>query len=345
MKRRHRLFTALIILLLSACHPTIPPPPSPSPSPTLTAETTLPPAPSPTAAATITVTPHVVSLHSPLDRRQVELSGLAWHGESLVLLPQYPTKEGNHLYTLPRAALEAFAATGAPLPPAEPINFDDDGVHMLPGFEGFEAIAFDGEVLYLTIEAHKEGMMIGYLIRGRWEAEGITLDQSTLRPIQPQVNLKNMTDEAIILWDDSVLTLDEANGPQVNPRPIAHRFTLGDLTPMAPLPMAPLEYRITDATAADAEGAFWVVDYLWPGDAEKLHAPTPADHPIEWLVPLRITAAGIIRREDAPILALTLREDGKARNWEGVALLPDYGFILVTDTYPETLLAFAPFPR
>ena len=41
-------------------------------------------------------------------------------------------------------------------------------------------------------------------------------------------------------------------------------------------------------------------------------------------------------------LALVTAEDGKARNWEGAALLPGEGFVLVTDTYPQTLLAFVP---
>jgi hypothetical protein len=35
--------------------------------------------------------------------------------------------------------------------------------------------------------------------------------------------------------------------------------------------------------------------------------------------------------------------DEAARNWEGVVRLEDRGFLLVTDTFPRTLLGFVPF--
>jgi hypothetical protein len=35
---------------------------------------------------------------------------------------------------------------------------------QVPGYEGYEAIAFDGDMVYLTIKANNLGTMIGYLI-------------------------------------------------------------------------------------------------------------------------------------------------------------------------------------
>ena len=47
---------------------------------------------------------------------------------------------------------------------------------------------------------------------------------------------------------------------------------------------------------------------------------------------------------DAPPLQLQLRGDGKARNWEALAVLEGRGLLVATDTYPETVLGFVPFP-
>ncbi len=47
---------------------------------------------------------------------------------------------------------------------------------------------------------------------------------------------------------------------------------------------------------------------------------------------------------DQPPIQLVLRGDGQSRNWEGIVRLDDRGFIIATDTYPETILAFVSFP-
>jgi len=47
--------------------------------------------------------------------------------------------------------------------------------------------------------------------------------------------------------------------------------------------------------------------------------------------------------DSAPI-QLTLLSDGTARNWEGVAKLDDRGFLLATDKFPDTILAFVQQP-
>jgi len=37
---------------------------------------------------------------------------------------------------------------------------------------------------------------------------------------------------------------------------------------------------------------------------------------------------------------LKLADDGQSRNWEGIAMLDQRGFLLVTDQHPNTILAF-----
>ena len=95
---------------------------------------------------------------------------------------------------------------------------------------------------------------------GHVAADGsrLSLDPATLQPLPSQTGLANLGDEALtVLPDGRVLTLYEANGANVNPQPLAHLFD-ADLQPLGVLPMATLEYRVTDATPADAAGGFWV---------------------------------------------------------------------------------------
>jgi hypothetical protein len=58
-------------------------------------------------------------------------------------------------------------------------------------------------------------------------------------------------------------------------------------------------------------------------------------------VEFRYTNAQISSTSRAPI-QLELREDGRARNWEGLVRLDQRGFLLMTDKYPETILGFVP---
>ncbi|MFZ1752089.1 MAG: hypothetical protein WAU10_00020, partial [Caldilineaceae bacterium] len=178
------------------------------------------------------------------------------------------------------------------------------------------------------------------------------IDVTSAVAIAPQADLGNMTDEAIVLWDDgqsaSLLTIYEANGLLVNPQPVAHHFAT-DLSPLASLPLPHVEYRITDATPADAKGNFWAINYFYPGDV-KLKPNSDAllrlvvnslPH-VERLVEFQVTAQGI-RFSGAPPVYLQLLETD-ARNWEGIARLDERGFLLVTDTHPRTILAFVAKP-
>jgi hypothetical protein len=154
----------------------------------------------------------------------------------------------------------------------------------------------------------------------------------------------------MVLHDGSILTFYEANGANINPHPVAHRFDLS-LAAQGTTPMANLEYRITDATQVDGDGKFWVMNYLFPRDASKLkvgddpiarrwgRGATHATHQsVERLVELQITSGGVRLTDRAPI-QLQLASDGVSRNWEGLVRFED-GFLLVTDTHPRTLFGY-----
>ena len=114
--------------------------------------------------------------------------------------------------------------------------------------------------------------------------------------------------------------------------------------------MPAIEYRLTDASTPDADGAFWVLNYFFWGDLIKIKPAEDQLSPgrdrfsllpqqIERLVQLKITEHGIIPGDHTPI-RLALAVNGLARNWEALVTLDERGFLIATDKYPETILAF-----
>ncbi len=364
---------AVVIGLLAACiaspSPVVPVgQPTPAPRASATIVVTASPTLQSDAVADQAVFPAVVReaavteipLSGPVAKRDAEISGLAWYGDYLVLLPQYPGRFGDHLFALAKQDIIDFldGALSGPLSP-QPIPLIAPALTRIDGYEGLEAIAFLGDRAFVTIETSPGPGMMGYLVGGRIapDLSEIRLDTEHLVPIEPQARISNFSDEAILAWDDVIATLYEANGANVNPAPVAHRFDL-DLTPLGEIPFPNIEYRITDATALDDDGYFWAINYLFPGEIAKLDpAPDPlvaaygvgATHAagpvVERLVKFQYTAAGIKLAAVQPV-QLHLLADGEARNWEGIARLDERGgFLLATDKFPTTILAFVEIPE
>ncbi len=301
----------------------------------------------------------LIPLTEPAAKAKSEFSGMAWYGDTLILLPQYPERfEGGPqgaLLALTRAEIETWldGTSSAPLNP-HPIPLYADGVKESTAvFEGFEAVAFDGDTIYLTIESRGLGGMQGHILRGQIapDLSRITLDAGSLAKIEPQANLGNLTDEALLVTSDGLLSFYEANGANVNPKPSAHFFD-ANLNPLESLPTPTLEYRLTDASEMDADGRFWVINYMFPGDADKLKpaadalaarygqgASHAASQAVERLVQYQLTPQGVVLADRAPI-QLELLPDDEARNWEGLVTLPGRGFLLLTDSFPTTLFGF-----
>ena len=94
-------------------------------------------------------------LAPPLSGRDAELSGLDWYGDWLVLLPQYPELYGG-LFALHRDDILSYLdsyKTGATEPLAPRRIALDIADITIPGYEGYEAVAFDGDAVYFAIEA------------------------------------------------------------------------------------------------------------------------------------------------------------------------------------------------
>ena len=296
-----------------------------------------------------------IPLAAPLADDSAEISGLAWYGDTLILLPQYPTFAGNggFLYALPKSAIQDYldGRTTDPLTP-QAIPFTATGLAtQINGFEGYEAIAFRGDDVYLTVEANGRNGMMGYLVHGTIASDlsQITIDTTTLAEIPPQSGSPNKSDESLLVDGDRLVTLYEVNGAALNDEPVAHLFA-PDLAAMGTVPLAGMEYRVTDATAVDEDGRFWVINYFFPGDLDLRPQRDPlseqfgrgATHQqheqVERLVELELTAGGI-RLSGTPPIQLQLSGDD-ARNWEGIVRLDNRGFLLATDKFPTTILGF-----
>lgn len=298
-------------------------------------------------------------LRGPITDPTAEISGMAWYGDYLVMLPQYPERfvgeDGPQLFVLPKSAIvEALNDPSVRLDPI-PLSFTaPDFRTLIPGFQGFEAIGFAGSQVFLTIEAESGTTTAGYLVRGQvvGDLESLVIESGAIATIPSQSGLSNMAEESLLVAGNEVLTFHEVNGAALNPTPVAHRFSF-DLEPRGTVPFPSLEYRVTDATAMEDGGRFWVMNYFYAGDRHLKPSQDPyisafglgqthAQHEtVERLVALAYDGERITPVPGPPIL-LTLEEEG--RNWEAIVRLDDQGFLVMTDKFPGTVLGFVVMP-
>ena len=343
---RVSLLLCLILLLLAGCSSRVP--------------LSFPQANTPPRVDTIEQPVTVIPLKGPLSRRKAQLSGLVWYGDNLILLPQYPNRFENNLFYLTKEEIISLLRgdTHEPLRPRPIPLVMDELLTRIPGFQGFEAIAFDGERAFLTVEAKADDQMIGYLVAGDLESDlsELRLTPDLISSIAPQTNLNNVSDEAILLEGDQIVTIYEVNGSLANLSPIAHVFSTDGLQLVSTIPFPLIDYRITDTTNLDEADRFWAINsFTLPGYPLRLGmealavkygvGPThQVSHVVERLVQFQYSSTGITL-VDIPPVQLQLLDD-TARNWEGIVRLESVefsGFLLVTDRQPATILAFVPY--
>lgn len=298
-----------------------------------------------------------IPLAGGVEPSRTELSGLDWYGDTLVLMPQYPSRHGDALFAIERDAIESFLDHPGEAPlAARRVALDARGVQeAIEGFDGFEAIVFVDDQVFFAVEGNRdETRFAGFVVRGHVEGDlaRIVLEPERYAAFEAQNDLANTGYETLLRQGDRLLAIYETNG-EVNPRPYAVAIDR-DLARRANLPVRHLEYRVTDATSVDAEGRFWVANYHWPGAPWASGACSLTERygqgesharcaTVERLVEMQITDLGIQPTDRPPIL-FELVDDEHARNWEGLVRLEGRGFLVVTDEHPDTILAFVPGP-
>lgn len=304
------------------------------------------------------VIPQKLNISESLISKNPEFSGLTWFGDYLLLVPQFPNRVSHQAngaipYLHRDSVIAAINDNNKILEP-EYFKLIATGLENFfgPG-SGLEAATVSGNNIYLTIESVKGINTSGFVVMGEInEAEKtIILAEESLSEIKQVVEIFNFSDETIISDNDHIYTLYEANGKNVNPYPVSHIFSK-TLDPLGAVPSPSLEFRITDATSVDVNRRFWVINYYYPGEFDKIHPAVDSivvtkgtgeshlkSEITERLVEFEIFWDKIVLTSSDPIM-LKLDEENKAKNWEGIARLDNYGFLLTTDTYPETALYF-----
>lgn len=298
-----------------------------------------------------------IPLRFDVDPDRVECSSLTWWGDRLLLVPQQPhdvdPASAPHWYVLERAAIARFLA-GEDTTALRPVRlpYHDDGLlEAVEGWDGIEAVAVVGDRVVVSVERVQNGVWGSVLAGGTLldAPPRVQLDASHRLEIRGDSGRRNFSEEALVVHGSTLLTLHELNGAAANPRRRAHHVDL-ELQVLGSLPMPAIEYRITDATVADAEGRFWVTNQYWPPEAREVRpladslavVQRAAGVPVERIVGLRVNGDRIEVDRQGGVVEIDLRTDGVVRNWEGIARWDSTGFLIATDRYPRTMLAFVP---
>lgn len=305
----------------------------------------------------------IIPLAPPLDQPNAEISGLTWCGETLIIMPQYPRrlspKKENFFYTLSKQTIIDFLQHNTDkVLQATPIRVEENGLRKeIAIFDGFEAVACDGNDLWLAIEAVNIFTIYqSYLVKASIDlnaaAPVISIDPKNIWSLDSQSEMRNIGDEAILLNGDQVISLHEVNDPRIVESAAAHSIN-SKTGVQTSYDFPHLPFRITDSTELDANNRFWVINYKYSGDkfSRKSNDPLALRYGegdshaqydnVERLVEFQITGEQIKRTERAPIQLLM--ESSEGRNWEGLVRLDELGFLIATDKHPDTLFGFVPF--
>lgn len=290
-------------------------------------------------------------------KRKSEISGLCWYEDELILLPQYPNSfEGDlgKIFFIKKENLENIISgkdNSAILPDFYTIDLENlENLFTLGS--GFESITIFNNTAYFTIESMNDGITETILISGEINKDNksIKLDKNSIIKDPTDIFIHNISDESILFHNNRIIPVYEVFGKNVNKNPKVSIFDT-NLKFIKKIDFPSVEYRITDLTSTDYNGNFWAINYLYPGDLNKLK-PTEDilinkfgigfshknEKPIERLIQFNIKNDKISLANQAPIYIKLMM--GESRNWEGLARYKNEGFLLVTDTFPETILAF-----
>ena len=286
------------------------------------------------------------------DKKQ-EISGLEWYQDNLVLLPE---NLGGFVYMISKERIKKQLRSYKP-EPIEPrqVSFKTaDYSKIIPGFQGFEAIAFKNEFVAITLEAKNDKEMHGYYAWGTINPESfeIMIPEKNLLELPVPVQVKNFTFESLLIHEDKTIVYFEANGRNLRENAWQYTVSLADQK-VEKIEHPFIEYRINDVTRLDRFKKFWAINYLWSGDRKLLkpandtvfeHHRKGLSHSkidgVERLIEFQINNGQIEMTNRSPI-QLVLKEK-ESRNWEGIVRMDKRGFLIATDKYPRMILGFVP---
>ena len=287
------------------------------------------------------------------DKKQ-EISGMDWYQDRLFLLPE---NMGGFLFSISKGEiLNAIKSVKKrPITPKKTRFKTPDYSSLIKGFDGFEAIAFNGDKVYITIESEHRGEMVSYLAWGKIDSKSleVVMDEKDLETIKTPIQLNNLSFESLLINDENIIMIYEANGSNLRKNPTQSVFTHKNKN-ISQVNFPNIEYRITDATRIDNNDRFWVINYFWPGDKKLLNPGEDnvlnkvkqgrshfKSDQIERLVEFQMNEGEISISDTKPI-QLFLESDA-SRNWEAVARLDDKGLLIATDKHPRMIFGYVQF--
>ena len=283
-----------------------------------------------------------------------EISGMDWYQDRLFLLPE---NLGGFLFAIPKIEILNSIKSNdkMSITPKQTRFITPDYKNLINGFDGFEAIAFNGNKVFISIEAEHNEKMNSYIVWGEIDPSTleIKIEQDHLKWVDTPIQIDNFSFESLLVYGDDILMIYEANGSNIQQdvqqvvfSPSSGKISFMDFTN--------IEYRITDATKINKNSKFWSINYFWPGDKKKL-APGQdkilnnvkqgrshsKSNQVERLIEFEIKSSGISISDTEPI-QLVLEPD-MSRNWEALARLDNIGLLIATDKYPRMILGYVAF--
>ena len=305
---------------------------------------------------TVERTPTLLKIGGPMKNSDEEVSGMDWYNDNLILLPE---NLNGYVFAIKKAELDS-RINGNDTTTIFPkqIKFNTPNYReLVPGFDSFEAIAFRGYEVYLTIEIRFVDSMSCLLARGHIDEKTleITIPEQNLTVIDVPTFVDNMSYESLVVDKNRVIAIFEANGDSLIKDPYALSIN-SSANDIKKYPLSSINYRIADATRIDKNNRFWVINYFFPGDRNVLkpsndilalkygNGPSHSNSSrVERLIEYEIKNRKVSLTKSAPI-EIELEGKKTSRKWEALARYGNEGFLIATDKYPKpyTLLAFLP---
>ena len=264
------------------------------------------------------------------DRKQ-EISGMTTYKDNLILLPE--NLNGYYFY-IPFDKIINTLATGDTILPVQKTFTTRKLKERYPGLDGFEAIAFNGDDVYVMVEIKIYGKMAGLLIWGSIIPSTMEIDipEENIMLIKSPAQIDNFSFESLTITDDQLIIIYETNGFETIDRPFQYVVNLDDMS-INKTPFPHIDFRLTDATSI-IDNRFWMINYYWTGDKKTLGVPN--DVGIERLVEFKLGYNGIERSSSEYI---TLDNLDHPHNWEGLVRFGK-GFLICTDKWPRMVLGY-----
>ena len=209
-----------------------------------------------------------IELEGIITNPKQEISGMDWYNDNLFLLPE---NLGGYLFMVKKNEIQKqLSLKKGSIKPIKTMFNTPDYSKSIPGFDGFEAIAFYENSIYVTIEADENGEMVGYIAWGNIDpiSYEITILEKNIQKISTPIQIDNLSYESIIRHENNLLLLYEANGSSLRKDPYQLLISLNDFSSKK-IKGPNIEYRITDATKVK-KNKFWAINYYWPGDKKNL---------------------------------------------------------------------------